>query len=265
MPILTSSSGGVTQIVLDNGPLNLLTPDLHRDLYQALRAFEADGSARVAVLRGAGVRAFSAGDDIKRERATLTPPQEVRRTLGARQGESVEDDQPGWDRDVLELRRNKPVIAAINGWCLGQGFIYACRLADIRIASCHAQFGLPEISYGMAGAAAMSGIMQMLPRAIAMQISLSGEPIDAEEARRCFLVNEVTEGDDAAPRALAMAEKIASHPPLALSAEMETLSLSDLHDTARNYRLIRAIDRFQRLSSGQDAVPDRFRPDSAGQ
>lgn len=262
MPILTSSSGGVTQIVLDNGPLNLLTPELHRDLCRALRAFEADDSARVAVLRGAGVRAFSAGDDIKRERAPLTPPQEVRRTLGARRDESVEDDQPGWDRDVLELRRNKPVVAAINGWCLGQGFIYACRLADIRIASRHAQFGLPEISYGMAGAAAMSGILQMLPRAIAMQLSLTGEPLDAEEARRCFLVNEVTDGDDAGPRALALAERIASHPPLALRAEMETLALSDLQDNARSYRLIRAIDRFQRLSNGSDAIPDKFRPDA---
>ncbi|WP_417628531.1 enoyl-CoA hydratase/isomerase family protein [Pararhodobacter aggregans] len=262
MPILTSSSGGVTQIVLDNGPLNLLTPELHRDLCRALRAFEADDSARVAVLRGAGVRAFSAGDDIKRERAPLTPPQEVRRTLGARRDDSVEDDQPGWDRDVLELRRNKPVVAAINGWCLGQGFIYACRLADIRIASRHAQFGLPEISYGMAGAAAMSGILQMLPRAIAMQLSLTGEPLDAEEARRCFLVNEVTDGDDAGPRALALAERIASHPPLALRAEMETLALSDLQDNARSYRLIRAIDRFQRLSNGSDAVPDKFRPDA---
>lgn len=257
MTIHASTVDGITIITIENGPLNLFTPELHRELFLALTAFEGDGNSRVAILTGAGTRAFSAGDDIKRPRPDLSLQDVVRRDILPRVGDNLDEMQASWERDVMNLVRAKPIIAAINGWCIGQGFIYACRLGDIRIASPRAKFGLPELGYGMAGAAALADILRHMPRAVAMKFALTGEPMNADEAHRCHLVNEVVDEGTLLDRAKEIAAQIARHPSLTLRAEMESLLYSESHDRSMTYRVVRMIDRLQRVAS-PGSIPHNF-------
>lgn len=249
MSIFANTVDGVTTITIENGPLNLFTPELHKELFLAVSAFEADSEARVAILIGAGTRAFSAGDDIKRPKPDLSLQAVVRRDILPRVGEALDETQASWERDLMGLARSKPIIAAINGWCVGQGFIYACRLADIRIASPSAKFGLPEIGYGMAGAAALADIFSHMPRAVAMKFALTGEPMDADAASRCHFVNEIVEEASLLQRATEIARQIARHSALTLRAEMESLIYSESHDRSATYRIVRMMDRLQRIAS----------------
>lgn len=257
MTIHSSTVDGVTTIAIENGPLNIFTPELHKDLFLALKTFEADRDSRVAILTGAGTRAFSAGDDIKRPRPTLSLEDLVRRDILPRMGDGLDETEASWERDVMHLVRAKPIIAAIHGWCIGQGFIYACRLGDIRIASPNAKFGLPEIGYGMSGAAALADILKHVPRAIAMKFALTGEPMNADEAHRCFLVNEIVDEGALLDRANQIARQIARHPSLTLRAEMESLLYTEARDQSTAYRVVRMIDRLQRVAS-PGSIPNSF-------
>jgi enoyl-CoA hydratase/carnithine racemase len=247
VPIKFERVENIAVITIDNGPLNLLTPELHRDLYKSLRVLEEDQSLQVGVLQGNGSRAFCAGDDIKSPRPTLNPEQQVRRDLFPRQGDVTDYEQAPWERDIMAMPRMKPIIAGIRGWCIGQGFIYASHLCDIRIASTESKFGLPEIAYGMSGAAAISGVLRHFPRSAAMQLALTGDPIDAHTALRIFYLNEVVDDETVPNRAMEIAKSIARHPPLALRAEMESLQRSEFLDPQATYSVARSLDRLQRL------------------
>jgi enoyl-CoA hydratase/carnithine racemase len=252
VPVKFERDNNVAVITIDNGPLNLLTPELHRDLYRSLRILEEDQSLQVGVLKGSGSRAFCAGDDIKSPRPQLNVEQQVRRDLFPRQGDGTDYEQAPWERDIMAMPRMKPIVAGIRGWCIGQGFIYASHLCDIRIASDESKFGLPEIAYGMSGAAAISGVMRHFPRAIAMQLALTGEPIDAQTALRLYYLNEVVADPDVLGRAMDIARSIARHPPLALRAEMESLQRSEFLDPQTTYSVARSLDRLQRLAAPID-------------
>lgn len=258
MPIRFEVSSGIAVITIDNGPLNILTPQLHRELFLALQRLESDQSLLAGVLTGEGSRAFCAGDDIKGQRVALTDEEQVRRDLFPRTIDEPDPRQASWERDIMAMVRRKPIVAAIRGWCIGQGFIYACHLADIRVASDQAQFGLPEIAYGMSGAAAIAGVMRHLPRSLAMQMALTGDPISAAEAHRVFLVNELTPDAQAFPRAMEIAARIARHPPLALRTEMESLQRSEFLDPASTYSMARALDRMQRIAAPVDMSVTRL-------
>lgn len=212
---------GIAVIRFDNGPLNVLTPATHRSLLHVLRTIEADDTIRVAILTATGSRAFSAGDDLKHPASTLSAPE----TLAVHIAPSAEgsDGYPGWEREVLDLVRTKPIVAAIRGWCLGQGFIYASHLADIRVASTEARFGLPEIAYGMNGGAAMAQLLRHVPHAIAMRMALTGDPVSAADAKAFHFLNEVVADDEVETVARGIAARIARHPLNAIRLEMDTL------------------------------------------
>ncbi len=210
----------IARIVLDNPPVNVFTPALHKEFLEILRDFVADDSVHVAVWSGAGDRSFCAGDDIKTERPERTAAEIVQREMSVRQeGDSLE--YPGWEVEVQGLTRFKPIVGAINGYCLGQGFIYMMLLTDIRIASTNAQFGLPEIKYGMGGAGGVIRLARHLPHTSAMWMLLTGEMFGAQEALHHHVINEIAEPDKMDARAMELAELIASHPPLAVRTEME--------------------------------------------
>ena len=220
MPIEYRKDGKVAHIVLDNPPVNAFTPALHRDLLALLKDFVADSDVHVGIWSARGERAFCAGDDIKTPRPERSVPEMVERELGVRHdGESLE--YPGWEGEVLALTRYKPILAAVNGPCLGQGFIYLMLLTDIRIASTRATFGLPEIAYGMGGAGGIMRLSRLIPPTAAMWLLLTGEPYDARQALRHAIVNEVVEPDALMSRASEVAQRIARHPPLAVRTEME--------------------------------------------
>ncbi|MEM7424608.1 MAG: enoyl-CoA hydratase/isomerase family protein [Pseudomonadota bacterium] len=210
----------IARFVLDNPPVNVFTPAMHKEFFGILQDFIADDDMHVGVWTAAGTRAFCAGDDIKTPRPERSPAEMVRREMAVRHdGESLE--YPGWEVEIQGLTRFKPIVSAVNGYCLGQGFIYMMLLSDIRIASTNAQFGLPEIKYGMGGAGGVIRLARMIPHTSAMWMLLTGEMFGPEEALRHHVVNEVVEPDALQERAMEVAGLIASHPPLAVRTEME--------------------------------------------
>lgn len=214
MTIRLRTEGAVLVVTLDReARRNALTPEMLCRLADAFVAYEADPALRACVVTGAGTQAFCSGGDLER-------------TLPLMTGDRPPADD--WDRRVLgdprvlaasglrELAPGKPVIAAVNGACMAAGFELLLG-TDIRVAASHARFGLPEVQRALLPfAGSMARLPRQVPWASAMQLLLTGEPIDAAEALRIGLVNEVLEADAVLPRAMAIAERIASNGPLAV-------------------------------------------------
>lgn len=237
----------VATITVNNPPLNVFTPTLHHDLFDVLQAFNADPDVRCGILTGEGDRAFSAGDDIKSERPDRTRLELVERHLSPSRAFDT-DEYPGWEHEVMTMPRYKPIIAAVNGYCLGQGFLYLMTLTDIRYATPEAHFGMPEIAYGMGGAGGALSLGKLIPHTAAMELLLLGEKVDAAKAERMFLINAVVAPDKVMATARAAAERIASHPPLGVRIEMESyqrgLDLNRADSLAlagHMYRLARSV------------------------
>ncbi len=184
--------------------LNAYNIQMRDELYQVLGAIKDDPEVKVAILRGAGERAFCAGADLS-EFLTAPSPTIAR--------------QARWERDVwgLFLSIPKPLIAAVHGYVLGSGIEMAL-CCDIRVASEDAQFGVPEMGLGIIPAA---GGSQTLPRAIgrghALEMLLSGRWIKAAEAYRLKLVNQVVPRDELLPAVERLANRIRAYSPIALS------------------------------------------------
>lgn len=180
--------------------LNTYNIKMRDELYQVLSAIKDDSDVRVVVFKGAGEKAFCAGADLTE---FLTAPSPII----AR--------QVRWERDVwgLFLSISKPIIAALHGYVLGDGIEIAL-CCDIRIASEDAQFGTPEMGLGIITAA---GGSQTLPRTVgnahALDMLLTGRWINAEEAHRLKLVNQVVTRDDLLPIAERLANKIKAYDP----------------------------------------------------
>ena len=207
MPIRYEVSGAVVIITIDRPEaMNALDPAHNRALSDAFERFGREDSARVAVLTGAGNAAFSAGADLRK----LIPP--FRDAVRA-------GDSPPWVLGgITDMAISKPTIAAVNGHALAGGLELALA-CDIRIASVNATFGLAETKWGLIPGA---GGTQRLPRAVplgpAMEMILTGEPIDADQALRWGLVNRVLPSDRLLPEAIAMASTVAARGPLAVRA-----------------------------------------------
>lgn len=204
--------------------LNALSNELTEELQHLLDEIEKDVDLRVVVITGAGDKAFVAGADIN---------------------ELVERDALK-GRDVSRFRQALfarienlpvPVIAAVNGYALGGGLELALA-CNIRIASEKAQFGAPEVKLGIIPG---DGGTQRLPRLVglgrAMELVLTGDFIDAQEAHRIGLVNRVVSPDKLMESAMTLAKKIASRPPLAVKYAKEAVNRSQEGDTASGYAL----------------------------
>jgi enoyl-CoA hydratase len=161
-------------------------------LRQGLEDFEADDSARVLVLTGAGGEAFCAGADLK--------------------ALDLDVDDPAGPMGFTRLTPAKPTIAAVDGWCLAGGLELAL-WCDLRIATPGSTFGCFERRWGVP---LIDGGTQRLPRVVglgrALDMILSGRAVDAEEAERIGLVTEVVEPGRHLERALEWAERLASFP-----------------------------------------------------
>jgi enoyl-CoA hydratase/carnithine racemase len=204
---------GATAYVTVNRPkvLNALNQGTWKDLRIAFEDARGDAAVRGIILRGAGDKAFIAGADIS-ELATITA---VAAEESTRNGQAV--------LDLIE-NLGKPVIAAVNGFALGGG----CETAmacTIRVASESAKFGQPEVKLGVIPGA---GGTQRLPRLVgkgrALQLILSGEIINAQEAHRIGLANEVVPSADLITRAEAILAQINSNAPLAVKFSLEAVN-----------------------------------------
>lgn len=246
MPIHYETRGAVAVFTIENGAVNPLTPEMHLQMLQALREFEKDREVKVGILRGAGDRAFSAGDDIKTPRAPADEEERVmRHFFGPRNDEDF--GFPGYERDVLTFRRFKPIIGAVKGWCVGEGLNYFLHLTDIRVAGESAKFSYPEIAYDMAGASGFARLYKHLPRTVAMKLVLTGDPMDAAEAARTFLVNEVVPDGEVEARTEQIAARIARHSALSLRMEMEAFVRGEDLDSNTAYAMTDQLYRLQRL------------------
>jgi E-phenylitaconyl-CoA hydratase len=189
---------------------NAMNSELRLSLVAALQRVREEDDIRVAVLTGTG-RTFSAGADLK-ERA------QVGRAADATVASVIDDNRaPGLARMALE----KPLIAAIDGYCLAAGFELAL-LCDIRICTPEARFGLPEIVRGFfPGGGGPQRLMRAIPQAVAMEMILTGDPIDAATALRVGLVSRLVPEPELLPTARQIAQRIAGHAPLAVKAVKE--------------------------------------------
>lgn len=192
---------------------NAFSPEVICRLADAWQDYAADDSLRVAIITGAGDKAFSAGADLGR----LTPLMS-----GARQP----DDE--WDHRLLANPKlgqiatlrgfplYKPIIAAINGFCLAGG----CELmqaTDIRLAAEHATFALTEVKWSlMPFAGSMVRLPRQIPYSKAMEIMLVGDTFDAQEAYRIGLINYIVPAGQLMARAEEFAQKIAANGPVAV-------------------------------------------------
>ena len=186
---------------------NAMNRELSGALMEALQRVREDPDIRAAVITGAG-RTFSAGADLK-ERA------QVGRAADTSAASVIEANRAaGFARMALE----KPLIAAIDGYCLAAGFELAL-ICDIRICTLEARFGLPEITRGFfPGGGGPQRLIRAIPQAMAMEMILTGDPIDAQSALRVGLVSRIVPEPELLPTARQIAQRIAGHAPLAVKA-----------------------------------------------
>ena len=217
-PIKTRRKGAVLEVILDRPKANAIDLATSRRMGEAFKAFRDDPALRVAILTGGGEKFFCAGWDLK----------------AAADGDPVDGDYGvggfGGLQELPEL--NKPVIAAVQGMAVGGGFELALS-CDLILASSRASFALPEIRAGTLADAATIKLPKRMPHHIAMELLLTGRWMDAEEAQRWGLVNEVLAADKLLNRARELARTLAEGPPLVFAAikevvrEAETLSTWD--------------------------------------
>ena len=195
---------------------NALNAEMRERLLEIWLEFRDSKTARVAVLTGTGGQSFCAGADLKEigdYYRSMTPSE--RRENGER--------TPGLGALTRNFDPRKPVIAAINGPCLAGGLELALA-CDIRIAAEHATFGLPEVTRGiLPGAGGTQRLPRAMPLGVALEMVLTGAPIDAPAALRWGLVSHVIAADKLVDKALEIAQLIAANGPLAVRAARDAV------------------------------------------
>jgi enoyl-CoA hydratase len=209
-PVLFEARADGTAIITLNRPdaRNALGKDIRAGLFDAWARFERDPSLRVAILTGAGDKAFCAGGDLKEMSDTqmTVPPRDLFPVPG----------------DTIEL--SKPTIAAVNGVAFAGGWMIA-QACDLCVASTTARFAITEVKVGRSSPWA-SPLIHMIPQRIMMEIVLTGKPITAQRAYEIGLVNRLSEPAQLMDTALSLASEILEGAPLSVRAAREMVMLS---------------------------------------
>jgi crotonobetainyl-CoA hydratase len=218
--------------------LNAMNPGSHFELEEVFDLYAADPDMHVAIITGAGDRSFCVGTDLK----------ELARTGDHRKPPG------GFCGITTRFNLFKPVIAAVNGLCLGGGteIVAAC---DLAIASDKAEFGLIEPRVGLAalGGGALQRLAREMPMKDAMMLVLTGKRIDAHEARRISLINEVVPHDDLLPAVRRLAQEILACAPLAVQASKQVM-LQSRNIPAMEESMSTEYDAAEKMLESQDAV-----------
>ena len=188
----TSQDGVATIMINRPDKMNAISTEVEIGLMRAWQRFNASNDDRVAVLTGAGDRAFSAGRDL----LTTEPPDYRRFTPGV----------------VIQV--DKPVIAAVAGWCVG-GALVLVQMCDLCVAAENARFTYPEAKMGFAGGL-IGSLVGRIPHKVAMEIMLLGEELSAERAYQVGFVNKVVPVGQQLVEAQAMARRMATYAPLVM-------------------------------------------------
>lgn len=232
MPAVERQRRGRVEILTINRPeaRNAINGEVSSQMAAALEELENDDSCSVVIITGAGDKAFSAGMDLK--------------AFASGEGASIMEAKGGFG-GIAEREFPKPLIAAVNGSCLAGGceIMLSC---DLVVAAEHATFGIPEAKRGLvAGAGGLFRLPKRLPLAIALEMALTGDPIDATRAYQLGLANRVVPIERLLDEALALAEAIALNAPLSLlwskKIMKEAATLSDQEGWKRNAAVVAAV------------------------
>jgi enoyl-CoA hydratase/carnithine racemase len=237
---------GVAWLVIDRPEArNAINQAVGKGLWEGFRRFEEDPAAAVLVLTGAG-EAFCAGADLK-EMAALgltVPPRDMAPNLGR------------------NLHVTKPVIAAVNGPAFGGGFLLA-QMCDLCVAGTSAQFAITEARWGR-GAPWAAPLPWLVPPRVAMELLLTGEPIDARRAYEVGLVNRVVPDPELRSEAGRLARRIAGNAPLSVRAAKAMVQASagrDLDEAVeQGWRLFEPVYLSEDAQEGPRAFVERRPP-----
>ncbi|WP_421738046.1 enoyl-CoA hydratase-related protein [Caulobacter sp.] len=248
-------------IVTINRPevMNAVHPAANAELAEIFDAFAADPDQWVAILTGAGDKAFSAGNDLKYTAEAMA------------RGESIDPPLAGFGGLTSRFDLDKPVIAAVNGLAMGGGFEIALA-CDLIIASEDAVFALPEPKVGLA---ALAGGLHRLPRLIglkrAMGMILTGRRVSAQEGLAFGFVNEVAPAAEVMSVARRWAEEIAANSPMSIRASKQTVhrgldepSLADAYKGQSAYPAVKALFRSADVREGPLAFAQKRKPKWTG-
>jgi enoyl-CoA hydratase/carnithine racemase len=208
--VLYEPRGAVVRITLNRPEaMNAFDLPTARELGRRLEEFDADAALRVAIVTGAGDKAFCAGADLKQMHG----------------GSHAGGIDELWHSEIQyrlgqRLQVAKPVIAAINGYCLAGGLELALG-CDIRIASRTASFGCPEVRWGILHGFGAMRLPATVPMSVAMEMLLTGDRIDAARALEVGLVSRVVAPEALLPTAEQLAERIGQNGPLAVKVTKE--------------------------------------------
>jgi enoyl-CoA hydratase len=191
-----------TAVVTLNRPeaRNAVSPEVSRAMADVLDAIEADDALRAVVLTGRG-EVFCAGADLK--------------VVASGRANDIASGKGGF-AGIVTREFPKPVIAAVNGPALAGGFeiVLSC---DLVVAAAEARFGIPEVKRGlMAAAGGLIRLPKRVPLAVALELAMTGDPIDAPRALQLGLVNRVVPADRVVDEAIALAERIGENSPIAV-------------------------------------------------
>ena len=233
--VQTRTEGHIFEVTLDRPKANAIDLVTSRRMGEVFKSFRDDPELRVCIVRTAGEKFFSAGWDLK----------------AAAAGDSVVGDYGGGGfAGLQELRDlNKPVIAAVEGMCVGGGFELALS-CDMILATEASSFALPEIRAGTLADAATIKLPKRIPYHVAMDMLLTGRWMDCAEAHRWGLVNEMmADGPALYDRAWELARLLASGPPLVFAA---------IKEVAREAESMKFQDAMNRITKMQLATVDKL-------
>ncbi len=219
-PVLYEKRGAIAYVTLNRPEVhNCIDLETSNALIAVWDEVKRDREVRVAILTGAGDKAFCSGADLKKLIPHIRSASEEDNRQRAFQG-------PGWGGISGGYEMYTPMIAAINGYCIAGGHELA-EFCDIRIAAEHATFGHQEINWGlMPGDGGCSRLSRIVGLGRAMEIILTGKIYDAQEAYRIGFVNHVVAAKDLMQKVTQMAEVIAANAPLATRAAKQAVLYS---------------------------------------
>ena len=250
------SPEGVALITINRPErLNAMDAEHYKLLSEAWCAVRDDAAIRVAIITGAGERSFTTGADIK---SFLTAPPGFSQMWLTQRDQLLNRGLEVW----------KPIVAAINGYCLGGGMTLMLA-TDIRIAAPHATFGLSEVKRGLVpGNGGTQRVLDQLPYAIGMEMLLTGDPVDAGVAERWGLINKVVPAADLLETAYGYARRIAANAPLAVQAAKELSIRSRDMDLTTGLRMEAVQNRMlmatEDAREGPAAFSAKRKPDFKG-